>query len=528
MLMNRVSSLIYLLFLNIQIYAQPAFSKLIGQESIGEHPRGMTLLSDGTVLIQVRSVYEGIPFTFGWIHADWNGDTLSTFLYNSPLLRDDGLNSIVIKEDSIFQLIKHRDSVSQIRIQVSSISGDSLTTRNFDWKKNNWKNIRASILHKTSEGDFLIIGTVSKLEEYKWDIIGILVSADGVEKWRKIIIEDYVPVELRVDLLIAWFLNETDNGYYLSTKNNSGIFSNSADVFKLNKNGDVLDRFIVSSFGYNDDVNPISLTIDNEFFYYANSRVILPPELEGTGLEMHQITNPNMVVGLMDTIGNLIWDLPVILPLGNQLSAFNGKTMRNGDFVVCGLWHVPFDDRGFIARYSPEGDLIWRYVLPQMFAQEQKGKWMADLIEDEEGNLLFCGELEDRTINYPYNLEVWLLKIPGTGCEAPLYCSNDTILSGIHLLPEFSNSVPGMKIFPNPVFPGQPINLELSGVSSGMADFRWIDLNGKILHQQEVEIYENAPSLQVRSHLRAGWYIVELKDSKGKTATAKVVVWERL
>ncbi|MBK7428110.1 MAG: T9SS type A sorting domain-containing protein [Saprospiraceae bacterium] len=504
--------------------AQEFYSKLLSKEVFAEFAHGIIEVDDSSNLLQFRSSTD-LTFNFGWMHIHQNGDTLSTFLFKVNLVRPDGTNTILMSGDTVFQLLKHRDSIHQIRVYATSLGGDSLFMRNYDWARPDWRTVYPRVLYRSDNGEWLIIGgTVKANSEY--DVFAILCNPDGSVLKQNVVIEDFDKVGSRVEYLYAHNIIENDSGYIFSLRDWYGDAFSSSHIIFIDKELDFKKRIDNAQDGLAYEYNPIGFTKDTSSIYFASSRILEFEEIEAAGYDWQEIQNPTMITGMLDIEGNLMWERIMYLPKGNWLEVYSGKTVSNGDFVVCGSWQKGIERLGLIARYSEQGNLIYCYGFPLHEAPNRSALWLVDFVEDNTGALTFVGDLEvSQSFN---NKDIWLLRIPGYGCDPDFFdCSIDSVITSIKLIPEKENSAPGMTLYPNPIFPGQSINLELSGVSSGMANFRWIDLNGKILHQQDVEIYENAPSLQVPSQLKAGWYLVELRDSKGITATAKVVVWKR-
>lgn len=140
--------LFWMIFSN-QLLAQEFYSKLLSKEVFAEFAHGIIEVDDSSNLLQFRSSTD-LTFNFGWMHIHQNGDTLSTFLLKENLVRPDGTNTMIMSGDTVFQLLKHRDSIHQIRVYATSLSGDSLLMRNYDWARPEWLTVYPRVLYRSS------------------------------------------------------------------------------------------------------------------------------------------------------------------------------------------------------------------------------------------------------------------------------------------------------------------------------------------------------------------------------------------
>ncbi len=525
----RVSLISVLLIFNT-LSAQDYFSKLIQTGVSGEIPKSINQLNDSIYFIQFLK-YSDVSFDFGWVIVSQKGDTLSTFVFEEPLVRTDGRNTMIMSEDTVFQLMKHRDSLHQIRVYATSLSGDSLFRRDYDWTRPDWLIVYPRMLYRRQNGEWLIVGTVAKGSS-KYDVFAIHCAPDGTEIKRNIIIKDFekiVPGPPKVDFLWAHNVIENDDGYIISLRDWNYDIRSSSHIIFVDHDLQLQKRIDNGFEGLGFDYNPIDFNKDSTGIYFGSSRILQWEEVEALGFdEWHDVQYYTMNIGMLDLEGNLLWEKPLLVPFGNFLNVFAGKTVRNGDFVVCGHWQQSGDHFGFVARYNDQGSMLFCYGFPLHPAPNRWANWLVDFVEDSSGALMLIGEL--LTAGSFNNNDIWLLRIPGYGCgpDYSLCMGIDSLLiSSIKLLPEVDLNSADMTIYPNPIFPGQPIHLELSGVATGPAELRWMDMQGKQVHHEKVEIYQNAPSLQVPSHLGPGWYMIELRDREGRSVSAKVVVWQK-
>jgi hypothetical protein len=525
----KVSLFLVLLVCNT-LSAQEYYSKLLSKGIRGERPKIIVPVNDSIKIISFTS-HSDFGFEFGWMQINQNGDTLSTFMFGEPRVRSDGRNTLVMSVDTVFQLMHHRDSSHHIRVYGTSLSGDSLFRRDYDWIRPDWEIVYPRILYRRQNGEWLIVGTVLKTP-YSYDVWAIHCAPDGTEIKRNIIIKDFekiVPGPPKVDYLWAHNVIENDDGYIISLRDWIADLSSSSHIIFVDFDLQLRKRIDNGYEGLGFDYNPIDFNKDSTGIFFGSSRTLQWEEVEALGFdEWHDVQYYTMNIGMLDLEGNLLWENPLLVPFGNFLNVFAGKTVRNGDFVVCGHWQQSGDHFGFVARYNDKGDLLFCYGFPLHPAPNRWANWLIDFVEDSSGGLMLIGEL--LTAGSFNNNDIWLLRIPGYGCgpDYSLCMSIDSLLiSSIKLLPDVDPDTPDMTMYPNPIFPGQPIHLELSGVANGPADLRWMDMQGRQVHHEKIEIFENAPSLQVPSHLGAGWYLVELKDREGRSVSAKVVVWQK-
>jgi hypothetical protein len=462
------------------------------------------------------------------MQVDQKGDTLSTFMFEKPTFRSDGKNAITISGDTLFQLMKHRDSTYHIRLYAHTINGDSIFRRDYDWVRPDWLILYPSNLYRTKNGEWLIIGTAAK-GAGKFDVFGIHCAPDGTEISRNIIIRNFERIVAGppgISILFAHNVLENDAGFIISLRDWYADGSSSSHIIFIDRALHLFKRIDNGAEGLHWDENPIDFNHDSSGIYYSSSRFVEPAEITADGHDWRIVQNPTMTTGMLDTSGSLLWERIMYLPKGNSLETYEGKTTKNGDFVICGKWQKSADYFGLVARFNEQGDLLFCYGFPLHPDPQRDAIQMSDFVEDQTGALMLVGDV---FYSGPIsNKDIWLLRIPGNGCD-PEYmnCNIDSIVSSIKLLPDIGQSEAGITLYPNPIFPGQPIQIELSGVATGIADLRWMDMQGKQVHTEKVEIYENAPSLQVPSHMVAGWYLSELRDREGRSVSAKVVVWQK-
>lgn len=522
----RVSLFLILLCVN-SLYAQEYYSKLLSHGTRGERPKSINSINDSLNIITFTSHFDS-GFAYGWMMVKQNGDTLSTFMFSGPMVRADGKNSLIVSGDTIFQLMKHRDSIHHIRVYATSISGDSLFRRDYDWVRPDWLIVYPYTMYRRQNGEFLIFGTVAK-GGGKYDVFAIHIAPDGTEIRRNIIIRNFeriVAGPLSISYLYTHNVLENEDGYIISLRDWFHDVKSSSHIIFVDHELKLWNRVDNGAEGLGYDYNPIGFNRDSSGIYYSSSRLMEPDDIEADGQDWREVQNPTMTTGMLDLSGNLLWEHIMYVPYGNWMEPFSGKTTSNGDFVICGKWQKSGDYFGLVARFNDKGDLLFCYGFPLHPDPLRKALWLVDFVEDNSGALMLTGEV---FASGPFsNKDIWLLRIPGHGCDPELMdCDIDSVVSSIRLLPDIDKSASGMTMYPNPIFPGQPIHLELSGVATGMADLRWLDMQGKQVHHEKVEIYENAPSLQVPSHLGAGWYMVELRDREGRSVSGKVVVWEK-
>jgi hypothetical protein len=123
------------------------------------------------------------------------------------------------------------------------------------------------------------------------------------------------------------------------------------------------------------------------------------------------------------------------------------NTSDNSGFIVAGLdvvsdWEVTFQQMGWLAKLSYDGDSIWtrRY---QYLDTDKSDHEFFDLKETPDGGFILCGESRDREDNAIIPQQAWLLKLDQHGCLIP----------GCHLIDdvrETERSSYELKLYPNP------------------------------------------------------------------------------
>ena len=131
-----------------------------------------------------------------------------------------------------------------------------------------------------------------------------------------------------------------------------------------------------------------------------------------------------------------------------------------------------FTIRGFLAKVSPNGEVIWTRRYVGLDSEEPIHK-VFDLHETPDGGIIMVGESHDGTGDTYPRQQAWLLKLDQYGCLVP----------GCNLLDDVDETTKkpiGLIIYPNPTT--DYLNFQLHNVGLlQKGTFRILDANGQLL-----------------------------------------------
>ena len=119
----------------------------------------------------------------------------------------------------------------------------------------------------------------------------------------------------------------------------------------------------------------------------------------------------------------------------------------NSGFIVAGLdvvsdWEVTFQQMGWLAKLSYDGDSIWTRRYKYLDTNKSDHEFF-DIKETPDGGFILCGESRDRTAGAEIPQQAWLLKLDQYGCLIP----------GCHLIDDVTETETvsyELKLYPNP------------------------------------------------------------------------------
>lgn len=157
------------------------------------------------------------------------------------------------------------------------------------------------------------------------------------------------------------------------------------------------------------------------------------------------------------------------------------NTSDNSGFILAGLdvvsdWEVTFQQMGWLAKLSYDGDSIWTRRYKYLDTDKSDHEFY-DLKETPDGGFILCGESRDRTPSAEIPQQGWLLKLDEYGCLIP----NCHLIDNITETETVSYE---LKLYPNPT--SDYLNIFMRH-HRGNRDFTFRIRNGL---GQEVAVFE--------------------------------------
>ncbi|HZF99675.1 MAG TPA: T9SS type A sorting domain-containing protein, partial [Chitinophagales bacterium] len=191
------------------------------------------------------------------------------------------------------------------------------------------------------------------------------------------------------------------------------------------------------TFGIWDDITDVAATSDG--FYFTASTSCCQPVAYYS------------IIGELDMSGNIQWskrlgydESIVAMPYDSRWfggDAVSINVLQNSDLLLTGKWQnkatPTLKDDGFVARFTSDGDSLWRYDY-----NSTRYDWFTEAVEDRLGYIYACGYTNPSSTSFFGNGELLVVKLDAYGCPI------DTCIMPEPVVPEPSpvNAV----AFPNP------------------------------------------------------------------------------
>lgn len=287
------------------------------------------------------------------------------------------------------------------------------------------------------------------------------------------------------------------------------------------------------------------ITIDNDGAYYVS----LSSKIKV--FEEDYLTDPSEVRLLckLNSNGEIVWQkevpplvrIPFFGVFSNRMSVDRIKLGESGDifctgqiFVIDSVFidslkgYYAFSDfTSYIARYTVEGELLWRHILIRPRETETLQKklyhpWLNDVIEQSDGSILFVGGIRrrpDREI-----LDALIMRLSPEGClnracdhvgkywlwmdSIPSSIVHDVVSQNLIIHPNPAKDFVNFTLPDNFSF---PIRYELVQIATGQ--------------RIEYGIYDASHPMRLETHyLKSGLYALRMVDAVGKLANGKVII----
>ncbi len=207
--------------------------------------------------------------------------------------------------------------------------------------------------------------------------------------------------------------------------------------------------------------------------------------------------------------------------------ALNGDALLAGSFSRIPINDydpsVLLDDTGWLARISPNGELLWgrAYVHPTEEGNNRHGAFN-HVTELTDGSLVASGWLNKWDKDDP-ELDFWLMRVGADGCLDGFVCQElDTLLTEPHLATsiqeifDIAEPTP-LTLYPNPV--SDYITIELPTLKGRLAVR---DFSGKLVYSDHRPTSEK--TLLDVSSFKPGLYVVEYINQRGEVFLERFVV----
>lgn len=222
----------------------------------------------------------------------------------------------------------------------------------------------------------------------------------------------------------------------------------------------------------------------------------------------------------VDSEGNVLWRhiFYSMWPKGNG----EIKLMENGDIVGTGdqLDAAGTDLAGWIFRINQDGEIIWdRAIAENRYGGLQSSIY--DIVELSNGDLMFCGLLQDTVLNPNIpeaQINTWLVRTGPDGCliSDPEFCNEVAYVTSTE---ELATVIEYYTIFPNPV--GNQLYIDRQEDRIGSVELQIYTINGQLIKQ--VTQINNFPHQLSVEGLNPGFYLIKIIDDKGNISTSKMV-----
>lgn len=222
----------------------------------------------------------------------------------------------------------------------------------------------------------------------------------------------------------------------------------------------------------------------------------------------------------VDSEGNVLWRhiFYSMWPKGNG----EIKLMENGDIVGTGdqLDAAGTDLAGWIFRIDQDGEIIWDRAIAENRYGGLKSS-IYDVVELSNGDLMFCGLLQDTVLNPNIpeaQINTWLVRTGSDGCliSDPEFCNEVAYVTSTE---ELATAIEHYTIFPNPV--GNQLYIDRQEERRGSVELQIYAINGQLIKQ--VTQMNNFPYELSVGELNAGFYLIKIIDDKGNISTSKMI-----
>jgi hypothetical protein len=248
------------------------------------------------------------------------------------------------------------------------------------------------------------------------------------------------------------------------------------------------------------------------------------------GLYVAQVLPPNNTKLVMSTFSKLDSDFNIEkvqhygkkVSLASEIMFYDFVETIDGNYIAAGRTSTvavnngPTYARGWLMKFSPEGDSIWSRldtsdIMPVHYSNQQRLGGVGVL---SSGSIIAGGYVARAEDNSSY---IWLIKTTNDGCIDTLYCG---LVSGTEEVPYVAD-VQRVSVYPNPA--NEVVHIQVPGISSKASmEINVFDLSGQ---QRKVLFADTEGDLPLPvSDLPSGIYFISIKLPDGRVQYGKFCV----
>lgn len=206
--------------------------------------------------------------------------------------------------------------------------------------------------------------------------------------------------------------------------------------------------------------------------------------------------------------------------LDSEIRFYNFEETIDGNFIAVGrtstmaINNGPTYARGWLMKFSPEGDSIWGRldtsdVMPVHYLNRQRFGGVGVL---SSGSIIAGGYVTNVEDNSSY---IWLIKTTNDGCIDTLYCGLVSATA-----PEPPKARQQVSVYPNPA--SDMLHITISEGTTSPCTLSVLDMSGRVCGVNAT-VAEGAASIDV-SALQVGLYMLCFKFANGEVLFKKLSV----
>ena len=280
--------------------------------------------------------------------------------YGSAALQTDDLGFIVAGHASFDA------QLDDFQAYLLKISDDGKQEWDMAYDNEGAVDIRINDITKSSDGGFLMVGS-SEDEEGHADVFLLKVGADGTEEWRKTITGELESVANAVVAYNGGYVVVGGRETSIPPPNGSG---NDALVYFVDQDGDIVWEQLTPS-EENVEAKDVIVTLDGNI-----------------AVAGFKFNSSDMAIWKYDANGTLLWEtVEDAYGMGDEVNSII-QLESDGSLVVAGSTELnDFDINFLLAKFTPDGDLIWVTNTGDVFNTD----FATSIAATQQGGFIFTG-----------------------------------------------------------------------------------------------------------------------------------------